>query len=345
MAFLSRLFASKSPLPSPLTSLNLHPPPGDLPEQFQEEPFQAGQFRVEPSHASQSQSTPNATGQTAQPFTGLAANPAVMDRINRRTKERIDAGQHPDMFFYLADKSNQRPFVLINKPSYKSILIYSSPALAHFLLKERNLPGQVMALTHEELAVVSTRWQTAGINSYIFNLSPKMTVYNVSPPKGGQITVGELIFQWSMFLSIRNLQAQLRLHDFYFKKDANPTDPETLRLHRAALESIRDCNAFDVPFVHWKIAQIASIQHDEPARQQAIAMLESFGPAFTGKCDCDAADPVSVDRWAEFMSAAQIGLLTEFEMLKAPDGSLIPSILRSEYTGSEYTPTPPTPDP
>ena len=54
------------------------------------------------------------------------------------------------MFFYLADTSNQRPFVLINKPSYKSILIYSSPALAHFLLKERNLPGQVMAFTHEE---------------------------------------------------------------------------------------------------------------------------------------------------------------------------------------------------
>lgn len=320
MPLLSKLFTPKAQLPSQLTSLNLQPPSADL--------------------SGPPQDAPSPTKGTTPHLTGLAANPIARDLINRRTKERVDSGQRPEMFFYLADKANQRPICLINKePAYKSILIYSSPILAHFLLKERNLLGQVMSLPYQELPAITAQWRAVGIDSYIFNLSPKMPVYNVSTPKGGQITADELILQWSMFLSIRNLQAQLRLHDFYFKKDSNPTDPETLRLHRAALESIRDCNGFDIPFVHWKIAQIASIQKDEPARQQAIAILESFGPDFVGKCDCDAADPATVDKWAEFMTIAQIGLLVEFEMINAPDGSRMPSILRSENISS-----PPVPD-
>ena len=309
MAFLSKLFAPNPPPASQLTSLNLQPAPASSPKLPQN-----------PSPA---------PGKTALPLAGLAANPAAMDLVNRRTKERVDSGQRPEMFFYLADKVNQRPIVIINKePSYKSILIYSSLVLAHFLLKERNLPGQVMGLSYEDLPAITARWQAGGIDSYIFNLSPKTPVYNVSPPKGGQITAGELITQWSLFLSIRNLQAQLRLHDFYFKKDSNPTDPETLRRHRAELESIRDCNAFDIPFVHWKIAQIAGIQKDEPARQQAIAILESFGPAFVARCG--PFDPADLKGWAESITTAQVGLLVEFEMINAPDGSHIPSMLRSE---------------
>jgi hypothetical protein len=316
MAFLSKLFTPNPPLAAQLTSLNLQP--ANSPELPQD-----------PAAAS---------GKTPPHRTGLAANPAAKELINRRTKERVDAGQRPEMFFYLADKTNQRPILLINKePSYKSILIYSSPILAHFLLKERNLPGQVMGLPYQELPAITAQWQAAGIDSYIFNLSPKTPVYNVSPPKGGQITADELILQWSIFLSIRNLQAQLRLHDFYFKKDSRPTDPETLSRHRAALESIRDCNAFDIPFVHWKIAQIASVQKDEPARQQSVAILESFGPAFVGKCD--ATDPANRDKWAEFMTTAQIGLLVEFEMINAPDGSRLPSILKSEYSSNPPAPS------
>ena len=97
---------------------------------------------------------------------------------------------------------------------------------------------------------------------------------------------------------------------------------------------MRDFGAGDVPFVHWLIALIADMQKDEQTRLAAIQALEEFGPAFKGIATFTE-DKKDMVAWAKSYSLAQVGLMTEFGLLKEPDGSVVPSILRSVNTPVE----------
>jgi hypothetical protein len=250
--------------------------------------------------------------------------------IDRRTNELLDSGQHPELICYLRQRENHNPVALLTKePPRKALLIFTSPHLAHFYIRTKQLQFEVAGLKLDEIAPAADGWRKRGFDAFVMDLSPKAPVFNVLAAKDNLITREQLVFFWASNRTIRNWQAQAKLREFYGKKDPNPASPERLQKHRAALESLRDYGSFDVPFVHWVIALIAGMQGDEPGRLAATAALESFGPAFLGKtARLEGNDGLKA--WTESWMTAQVGLMAEFGMLKGPDGLPMKSILRSE---------------
>src|ERR1017187_395722 len=196
--------------------------------------------------------------------------------IQRRAIELAKSGEHPEMFFFLRDRTNHAHLAfLMKEPARKAVLIFTSVPMAYFFLQTKQMSHEVVGVKPDELPPIAEDWQKRGLDSYIMDLSPKAPVFNAMTPKDSLITHGQLVFSWALGRTIRNWQAQRRLAEFYFKKDSNPTLPETLLKHRTALEQMRDFGAFDVPFVHWMIALVAGMQGDEPVRLAATATLES----------------------------------------------------------------------
>ena len=71
------------------------------------------------------------------------------------------------------------------------------------------------------------------------------------------------------------------------------------------------------------------MQGDEPARLEATAILERFGPDFVGKTARDGQRDGG-PAWLESWMKATLGLYCEFQMLNGPDGKPLPSIIRVE---------------
>jgi hypothetical protein len=252
--------------------------------------------------------------------------------FQRRTKELLDSGQHPELICFLRDRVNHNPIaLLIKEPPRKALLIFTSPVLAHFYIQTKQAPFEVVGLKLNEVAPAAEDWRKRGFDAYIMDLSPKAPVFNLLSAKDNLITQEQLVHSWATMRTARNWQAQTRLHEFYGKKGSAPGSPEMLQKQRAELELLRDYTSFDVPFVHWMIALIAGMQGDEPGRLSATAALESFGPAFVGKTGRMEGED-GPKAWADSMATAQLGLLAEFGMMKGPDGLPVKSILRSETT-------------
>jgi hypothetical protein len=259
-----------------------------------------------------------------------ARESGAQEELNHRTRQLIESGQKPELICFLQDPSSHTPLARITRePEHKALLLFTSPILAHFFLRTRQMPFQVAGVKLDEIATVAEDWGKRGFDAFILDLSPKAPLFNVVPVKDNLITCEALVFAWATGRTIRNWQAQMRLAEFYGKTNPGQPFPEALTKQRAALETLRDFGSFDVPFVHWMIALIAGMQGDESARLAATATLESFGPAFVGKTT-RIEGREGEKAWAESMAAAQVGLLAEYGMLKGPDGSPVGSILRSE---------------
>jgi hypothetical protein len=259
----------------------------------------------------------------------LKDSPAQAE-IQRQTLELAKSGKHPEIFFFLRDRTIHAPLALVIKePARKAVLIFTSVPMAYFFLQTKQMAVEVVGVKLDEFPPIAEDWRKLGFDSYIMDLSPKAPNFNAMTPKDSLITREQLVFSWALGRTIRNWQAQRQLAEFYSKKNSNSTSPEALQRHRTALESMRDFGAFDVPFVHWMIAEVAGMQGDEPARQAATGTLESFGPDFVGKT-ARLEGQEGFKAWGESMIVAQLGLLTEFEMLMGPDGLPVKSILKVE---------------
>jgi hypothetical protein len=280
--------------------------------------------------------TANALSEAIKKTAEAIKDSPAQAEIQRRALELAKSGKHPEMFIFLRQRANHEPLaILMKEPARKAVLIFTSVPLAYFFMqtqasvRDQQRTLEVVGAKLDEFPPIAEDWQKRGIDSYILDLSPKAPVLTAMTPKDNLITREQLVFSWALGRTIRNWQAQNRLAEFYFKKDSNPTAPETLQKHRAALETMRDFGAFDVPFVHWMIAEVAGMQGDEPARLAATATLESFGPDFVGKTTCPEGKQ-GIKAWADSMMVARIGLLTEFGMLMGPDGLPMQSIMKLE---------------
>ncbi len=144
------------------------------------------------------------------------------------------------------------------------------------------------------------------------NLSPKSPTANILKPDKGLIAPEQLVFTGALHRAIRNWQAQRLLGEFYSRSPDSKL-PLDLKRQRAALETLRDSGAYDIPFIHWMIAILAGTQDDEPARLAATAVLETFGPAWVGKTTPMKSGD-SFESWGNSVSIATTGLLVEFGM-------------------------------
>jgi hypothetical protein len=286
--------------------------------------------------ASQSSASPAALQEWLQKFAAAARESGAAAEIGRRTQELLASGQKPRLICFLREREKQAPAgLLAGEPRRNYLLLFTSPPLAHFFVQIKKLPFEIVGLTLDDFAPMAEDWRKRKFYGFIPDLSPKPTVFCMFPAREDLITWEQVVSAWAQRLTIRNWQAQRSLAEFYGAQNKDAASPETLKRQRAALEALRDFGSFDVPFVHWLIALIARMQKDEEARLESTAVLESFGPDFVGKTE--RADGEEGSRaWAHSLSTATVGLLAEYGMLKGPDGSPLPSILR---TAIEQAPT------
>ncbi len=259
-------------------------------------------------------------------------NSEIPGVLKQRTQELMASGDLPKAIYFLRGGPDQSVLTFSNKgtPRHTSVAIFGSPMMADFYGQATKMPFAIHQVRLDEFTPLAEQWRDSGIDSFVFNLSPKGPIHNTMTPNDKLITREQLVFAWASARVIRNFQAQTKLREFLNKeKHPQPAAPESLKAQRLALESLRDFGAFDVPFVHWVIALIAGMQEDEPARLEATAILERFGPSFAGKT----ARLVNADdgpAWLESWTKATFGLYCEFQMLNGPDGKPLPSILRVE---------------
>jgi len=253
-----------------------------------------------------------------------ARDPQVSAELGRRALELANSGKHPEAIFWLLDPATRAP-VLIDA-SKKTVLLFSSAATARFFMQERNLQAEIMGVAFDQFPLLSEDLHTLGVNTFVMDLSPKSPVSNVLSPTGERITKEQIAFCWALGRTIRNFQAQRILGPLLASKDFG--SPDIQKKLRHGLETVRGSGGYDVPFLHWMIALIAGMQHDEPGRLQATADLEAFGPDFVGRT-LPIESHEHAQEWAKSWTEAQIGLMTEFEMLKGPDGKPLQSSLRT----------------
>jgi hypothetical protein len=258
----------------------------------------------------------------------LAQDPRLQAEINRRSLELTKSGKHPEVILYLFNPVERVPVSLngTNPPS-RSAVLFSSAAAAHFFKREKKLAIEVGGIAFNEFPRLAEDLHARGFDSFVMDLSPRSPMTNVLRPEKKLITTEQVTFAWAVARTVRNFQAQRILRPLLFNNPQFAT-PENLMKLREALEVVRGAGGFDVPFVHWMIALIAGMQHDEAARLAATADLEPFGSEWVGKTaiieNCSDAK-----EWVTWWSHANFGLMTEFEMLQGPDGKPIPSPLRT----------------
>jgi hypothetical protein len=278
--------------------------------------------------ASQLPGSPPALQEWLQKFAAAARESGAAVEIGRRTQELLASGQKPRLICFLREREKQAPAgLLTGEPRRNYLLLFTSPPLAHFFVRSKKLPFEILGVTQDDFAPMAEDWRKRKFDGFIPDLSPKAPMFGTFPAKEDLITWEQVLFAWAQRLTIRNWQAQRSLAEFYGAQNKDAASPETLKRQRAALEALRDFGSFDVPFVHWLIALIAGIQKDEAARLESTAVLESFGPDFVGKTERADGEEGS-KAWAHSLSIATVGLLAEYGMLKGPDGSPLPSILR-----------------
>ena len=251
---------------------------------------------------------------------------AVGAAVGKRALELAKSGKHPKTIFFLRALGTNS-LVLLNtpEPTLKAVLLFSSAFTARFYMQEKKLPTEIAGVSFDQFSSVAEDLHASGVLSFVMDLSPNSPASNVMSPTTKRITTEQVTFAWAVGRTVRNFHAQRTLRPLLTNK--NFGTPEIQKELRRALESIRACGGYDVPYVHWMMALIAGMQHDEPGRLQATADLETFGPDFVGRTP-----PLEsreyLQEWGKSWTNAQIGLMTEFEMLNGPDGKPSESSLR-----------------
>jgi hypothetical protein len=299
-----------------ITSLHLEAPKADVPASPAE-----GRSGPSPMAA-----TPQEQMQAMQE---RMRNSPAQQEIQKRAMGMKNAGKHPESIFWLRDARTGGSLSLFQKePAQKTIFLFSSAILAHFFVQEKKLPVEVVGCRFEELEASALEWRKVGFDSFLLDLSPKAQHFTVVKTNTELISGEQLAYTWCVTRSIRDLQAQARLAQFYGSGHL-PVNPETLQKQRAVLETLRDCGSYDVPFVHWMIALIAGMQGDEQARQASTEVLERFGPDFVGRTVRPACKE-ELTGWGNSMGLAVVGLLAEYGILQGLDGKPVESIIRIE---------------
>ena len=118
-------------------------------------------------------------------------------------------------------------------PRHTSVAIFGSPMMGDFYGQATKVPFTIHQVLLEEFAPLAEQWRDSGINSFVFNLSPRGPIHNTMTPNDKLITREQLVFAWASARVIRNLQAQARLREFLNKeKHRNPAAPESLKAQR-----------------------------------------------------------------------------------------------------------------
>jgi len=277
---------------------------------------------------SQETSAPSAQPQ-GQPIQPPAQATGIQAEINRRGLELAKSGRHPEAIFLLVDPTTHTPIsVTSTNPPSLSVMLFSSAANARFFMQDRKLSVEMRQVEFDKFPRIAEQLRSHKFDSFVMDVSPKSPMCNVLRAKDELITLEQLTFAWALMRTIRNFQAQRYLGPLCFKNPefGSPAGQDKLR---RALEELRGAGAYDVPFLHWVIALIAGMQHDEPARLTATADLEAFGPDFVGRTVC-AENEESLAEWRKSWGLAFTGLLTEFEMISGPDGKPLESSLRTK---------------
>ena len=64
--------------------------------------------------------------------------------IQQRTKDLLNSGKHPELIWLLRQRESHKLLALETKePPRRILLIYTSPALAHFYVQTKDLPFEV----------------------------------------------------------------------------------------------------------------------------------------------------------------------------------------------------------
>jgi hypothetical protein len=261
-----------------------------------------------------------------KPQAPTSADPRIQAEINRRTFELVKSGKHPEAILFLVHPGTRHPILVrAAQITSKPVLLFSSAALARFFMQERNLAAEMMLVEYDQVSRMAEDFRALLIDCFVMDLHPNDARFRVYSPTDKLITREQILSSWAFSRSLRNFNARQLLRPIFASPDF--ASPEIQKKLRQSLELIRAIGGYEVPFLHWLIALIAGMQHDELGRLEATADLEAFGPEFVGRTLPIESyeDPAG---WFKSWSHAQLGLMTEFEMLNGPDGKPLESVLR-----------------
>ncbi len=295
-----------------ITSLNLRPSEAEQPKQ------PAARYRE--LETALPANTPPAIRQAYQETVERLKGSTAQEEIQRRAMRMKEESKGPRQIFTLHAPGTGNPIALLQKePASRSLLLFSSPHMANFYRSIRKMAVDVVMHPADRWAESAADWQRRGFDSFILDLSPKAPTFTIYGMQNHLVTADQLAFTWCLQRSIRDWQAQRDLVSFY-AKDRPAQNAETLKRQRAVLEALRDFGSFDVPFVHWMIALLAGMQGDEAERLASTDILEQFGPDFVGRA-VPATNAEEMKGWGQSMILATMGLLSEYGMLRGPDGT------------------------
>jgi hypothetical protein len=260
--------------------------------------------------------------------------------LQRCAEELMESNGHPDAMFYATRTGQCSPLGFVSPDKTKGMaLIFTSRVLAYQLFQEKaftsgNGAFEVRQFRLDEMEELARSWKSQGFSAFTLNMTAKKAAPVVIEARDGVITKELLLKAWAANRVSCSVLAEAWRAEYVGPWAEELCFKEKLKRQRTALENLRDMGAGDVPFVHWQLALVAGMQGDEPGRLAATAVLETFGPDFAGKTAPSVEDPKG---WAESMSIATLGLMTEFGMLCGPDGKPVGSILKV-MTGTAANP-------
>jgi hypothetical protein len=236
----------------------------------------------------------------------LRSKPA-QDELQRRAKLLRESQRVPKFVFFLIEPQSGM-LILLNQKTKRTVLLFSSPFLAHDYLEFSKMNVGVAGVPMESFAATARKWQSSGVDSFAVDRCPRCQVGVVLNPVQGVITWEQFLVTWSFERAIKNWRAEALIRKFLAVKGENMHAEK-----RATLEMLRDHVDCGVPYVHWLIALIAGIQNDEAGRLEATMRLERFGPNFKNKTST--LNKENAAEWGNLWGSAMVGLLATYGML------------------------------
>ena len=279
--------------PSPLTSLNLTPPP--IPKKASVEPAKV----AAPRHCNIINLNPE--GQKA-----FAAE------FKRRYEVWLETGIRPLLLFFgVLPQQGQSITGATQDGKFTIVFLFDTPIAAKAFLGEKQPAATIAGLPLRSLIQQAEKWANAGVNAFAVNPCPICGPRNIYPAKHFDSLEG-FMKVWGNETVMRQFRSSL------LAQQAHGSLGKDNKATRTLLEYLWKHFDASNPYVVWTLAVFAGMDGDMTANASYIKKLEEFGPPFIGKLHGTSFD-MSPGSQLATLPEALMGLLLSYGLLKIPN--------------------------
>lgn len=253
-----------------------------------------------PDQAGPAPSTPSATPSPAHACTLEHMDPAVRDAqvraVSDRTRQIAATETLPEWFFVC--QVGEGTLALPTENKTQSLLFFTSPILADDYLRAIGEQGVVGGIRVTDLAAFARGLADQGARTFCINRCPRCQVM-LAIKLSALDSPDQLLKVWALERAGRFLKGQ------GFARAVFEAQSRGVVPMRAAVETLRDHAAADNPYVYKLLIFIATVQHDEALKAEAITRWNQLAPGI----------PATSGEEGRDLAEGIVGLLKSFELL------------------------------